>query len=66
MDLAGLFIGNLTEEQVVKLRAFQRAAEELGAVVKFGDLVITYHQGIPIEYGLNRTFRSPTVAASRR
>jgi hypothetical protein len=66
MDLAGLFIGDLTEEQIIKLRAFQKAAEELGAVIKFGDLVITYYQGAPTEYGLNRTFRSPTPAAANR
>lgn len=66
MDLAGLFIGDLTAEQIVKLKAFQKAAEELGAIIKFGDIVVTYYQGAPTEYGLNRTFRPPAPAAANR
>lgn len=66
MDLAGLFIGDLSDEQIIKLRAFQKAAEELGAIIKFGDLVVTYYQSAPTEYGLNRTFRPPAPAVANR
>ncbi len=67
MDLAEQFIENLTPEQVLKLRAFQLAAEALGDLIKFGDVLITYHQNAPTEYCLTRKFRpSPAGINARR
>ena len=66
LDLCDLFAGELTEDQRRKLEAFRHAAEALGDLIHFGDLVITYHQNVPFEYGLGRKVRPIQTAASKK
>jgi hypothetical protein len=55
MYLAKLIIGNLTPEQLARLKDFERAAAAIGAIIQFGDLNVTYSAGQPTFYGLKRT-----------
>lgn len=59
-----LFSG-LTNDQLRRLHAWQKATEEIADIVAFGELVVKFHQARPVEYELDRKLREGGVVTQR-
>lgn len=65
MNILDLFVGELKDEQIEKLHNFQKAAEELGNVIRFGELAVLYHQNMAIEFHFDKKLRKQSVAVKQ-